>query len=54
MEPDVPELLTTDDQRLRQVLRNLLSNAVKFTEIGRVELHVRLASTGRSRGWRCR
>ncbi len=41
VDPDVPELLTTDDQRLRQVLRNLLSNAVKFTEKGRVELRVR-------------
>jgi signal transduction histidine kinase/HAMP domain-containing protein/DNA-binding response OmpR family regulator len=42
VEPDVPDLVTTDDQRLRQVLRNLLSNAVKFTEHGKVELRVSL------------
>ena len=30
--------ITTDQQRLRQVLDNLLSNAVKFTERGQVEL----------------
>ncbi|SFH81137.1 Signal transduction histidine kinase [Amycolatopsis regifaucium] len=42
VEPNVPELLFTDEQRLRQVLRNLLSNAVKFTEDGSVELRVKL------------
>ncbi|UUV31695.1 HAMP domain-containing protein [Amycolatopsis roodepoortensis] len=45
VEPNVPELLFTDEQRLRQVLRNLLSNAVKFTERGSVELRVKLVDT---------
>ncbi len=45
VEPNVPELLFTDEPRLRQVLRNLLSNAVKFTEDGGVELRVKLVDT---------
>ncbi|MFI8826071.1 HAMP domain-containing protein [Streptomyces sp. NPDC053431] len=38
--PDVPAHLTTDEGRLRQVLRNLLSNAMKFTDEGDVSLTI--------------
>ncbi len=34
----LPASITTDEQRLQQVVKNLLSNAVKFTESGRVTL----------------
>ena len=39
-DPGAPLELSTDRQRLRQVLGNLLSNAVKFTERGHVLLRV--------------
>ncbi|MFL5866222.1 MAG: response regulator, partial [Thermoleophilaceae bacterium] len=37
---DLPEMITSDEQRLQQVLKNLLSNAFKFTDEGRVTLLV--------------
>jgi signal transduction histidine kinase/DNA-binding response OmpR family regulator len=40
IEPGVPELIHSDSQRLRQVLKNLLSNAIKFTPAGAVKLRV--------------
>ena len=36
---DVPEWVSVDGQRLRQVLLNLLSNAIKFTDYGSVALY---------------
>ncbi len=38
--PGVPDTITSDNQRVVQVLRNLLSNALKFTEHGEVSLTV--------------
>ncbi|MDO6427148.1 ATP-binding protein [Thalassotalea sp. 1_MG-2023] len=40
IEPDVPEMVFTDDMRLVQVLSNLLNNAVKFTEQGSININV--------------
>jgi CheY-like chemotaxis protein/CHASE3 domain sensor protein len=44
--PEAPAFMTTDSQRLEQVLKNLLSNAFKFTEAGKVELVVKRAPGG--------
>ena len=38
---NVPEFITTDSQRLNQILKNLLSNAIKFTKKGSVIIHVK-------------
>ena len=40
LDESLPQIIETDDMRLRQVLRNLLSNAIKFTERGRVKLRI--------------
>lgn len=38
--PDAPVTISTDVQRLEQILKNLLSNACKFTEKGKVNLSI--------------
>ncbi|HDN26331.1 MAG TPA: hypothetical protein ENG03_04415 [Thioploca sp.] len=41
---DLPFLLYTDVQRVKQILNNLLSNAFKFTRQGEVNLDIRKAN----------
>ena len=46
LEPNLPDCITTDQGKLRQVLINLLGNAIKFTETGGVSLKVRQQGIG--------
>jgi PAS domain S-box-containing protein len=46
---EVPQFISTDASKLRQVLMNLLSNAIKFTETGRVSLRVSQKDIGTQR-----
>jgi len=45
VEPDTPDWLRTDKNRLQQILVNLLSNALKFTMRGSIELKVSKGET---------
>jgi signal transduction histidine kinase/HAMP domain-containing protein/ActR/RegA family two-component response regulator len=40
--PEVPPTITTDLQRVEQIIKNLLSNALKFTDTGQVAIDVHL------------
>ncbi|MCB1820152.1 MAG: response regulator [Candidatus Competibacteraceae bacterium] len=42
VDPQLPEQVLGDRQRLAQVLRNLVDNAIKFTDGGRVQVQARL------------
>ena len=46
LEPDAPANVTTDPQRVEQILKNLVSNALKFTEQGKVDVTIGLAPRG--------
>ena len=45
---DIPEKITTDPIRLRQILVNLIGNAIKFTEVGNVRVVMRLDTSSES------
>ena len=42
LSPDLPQNITTDPGKLRQILTNLISNAVKYTEKGKISLEVKI------------
>lgn len=51
VDKNIPEMVMTDEPKLRHVLNNLVSNAVKFTGEGKVETEVKLNHRENNKLW---
>ncbi|MCB0191788.1 MAG: GAF domain-containing protein [Anaerolineae bacterium] len=47
LDPNLPQTLFGDKNKLHQVLVNLISNAIKFTKVGHINVHIYPSSAGR-------
>ncbi|EAS01952.2 ATPase, histidine kinase-, DNA gyrase B, putative (macronuclear) [Tetrahymena thermophila SB210] len=45
-DPNVPEIICSDPNRIRQIILNFLSNSLKFTQSGYIEIGIKLVDVG--------